>query len=34
MNAFNLGQIIPMADVEDDAPVPMPVRAHFDWDDG
>jgi hypothetical protein len=34
MNAFNLGQIIPMADVEDDAPVPMPVRAHFDWDGG
>lgn len=34
MDAFNLGQIISMAEVEDDGPVPMPVRAHFDWDDG
>jgi hypothetical protein len=34
IDVFNLGQIISMAEVEDDGPVPMPVRAHFDWDDG
>lgn len=33
MNADNLGRTIPMAEVEDDAPAPMPERAHFDWND-
>ncbi len=33
MDAFNLGQIRPMAKVEDDKPIKRRERAHFDWDD-
>lgn len=29
MDAFNLGQIISMAEIEDDAPIHRPVRAHL-----
>lgn len=34
MNAYSLGQIIPMIVIEDDTPVPMITRSQFDWGGG
>ncbi len=34
MDVFNLGQIVSMAEVEDDKASSLPLREHFDWDEG
>ncbi|MCK2086721.1 hypothetical protein MXC99_00730 [Thauera aromatica] len=34
MDAFNLGQIVSMAEVQDDSLVDLPPRPSFNWDDG